>query len=306
MGVFALVILAATAFDRLDRRVALFLLLFTFGDVAFHLNEFAPRMPRRFFNPPPVTLALADARGATRIFHQAEWPVWGDRGIRIEPGARTYWSERTALLPFTPALYGLQTICEIDINLTALRPTSDFVQSMWEALGNGAPLRPFMLMSNAEYLIVPGSPIRIVRGQTLPRYWFANQLVATRRRQDFVQAMTTKRWSDGATFVDFSPFLPARAAVVSIDESANAADVRVRTEGQSFLVASVTPHRYWTVTIDGLRAPMHVANVGFQGVIVPAGTHIIHFRYRNPLFVICGALSLLSLLIVVILCFRKA
>ena len=38
-GLFALIILAATAFDRLDRRLAPFLLLFTIGDLALHVNE---------------------------------------------------------------------------------------------------------------------------------------------------------------------------------------------------------------------------------------------------------------------------
>ncbi|HEX9491834.1 MAG TPA: hypothetical protein VGA33_01095, partial [Thermoanaerobaculia bacterium] len=120
-GIFALIILAATAFDRLDRRLAPFLLLLTIGDLALHVNELAPRMPRRFFNPPPVTMAVPDARGPTRIFHQAQWPVWGTHGMVFEPGARTYWSERTALMPYLPALYGLQTIYEIDVTVTSLR-----------------------------------------------------------------------------------------------------------------------------------------------------------------------------------------
>ncbi|MDQ6803134.1 MAG: YfhO family protein [Acidobacteriota bacterium] len=300
-GLFAMIVLAAAAFDRLDRRFAPFLLLLTVGDLALHVNDLAPRMPRRFFTPPPVTLALTDARGPTRIFHEAEWPVWGTRGIALESGARTYWSQRTALMPFTPALYGLQTIYEIDINVTSLRPTAELVQSMWEALGNRAPVRPFMLMGNAEYLVLPGRPIRIARGATLPRYWFADQLVSIGRREDFVRDLTTKRWSDRAAFVTMPAFAPARAEVLRVTESANRADIAVRAEGQAFLVASVTPHRYWNATIDGAPAPLQTANVGFQGVIVPAGTHTIRFRYGNPLFAIFGAISIISFLLVIIM-----
>jgi hypothetical protein len=305
VGIFALIVLAATALDRLDRRLAPFLLLFTLGDVALHINELAPRMPRRFFSAPPVTLALADARGPARIFHQAEWPVWGRNGIVLDSGARTYWSQRTALMPFTPALYSLQTICEIDINLTSLRATAEFVQSMWEALSRGAPIRPFMLMMNAEYLITPGRPIRINRGATLARYWFADQLVQIGHRSDFVNAMT-RHWSDRVAFVGFAPFAPAHGSVLTVRESANLADVTVRTDGKAFLVASVTPHRYWHVTIDGAPAVLQTANIGYQGVIVPSGTHSVAFRYRNPLLAICGAISIVSLLIVVIVCFRKS
>lgn len=300
-GLFAMIVLAAAAFDRLDRRLAPFLLLLTVGDLALHVNDLAPRMPRRFFTPPPVTLALADARGAARIFHQAEWPVWGQHGIALEGGPRTYWSQRTALMPFTPALHGLQTIYEIDINLTSLRPTADVVQSMWEALGKGAPLRPFMLMGNAEYLVVPGRPIRIARGPTLPRYWFADQLVTAGEREDFVRDLTTGRWSDRVAFVTTPAFGPAPGEVLHVRESANRAEVSVRAGGKAFLVASVTPHRWWKATIDGAPAELQTANVGFQGVVVPAGTHTIAFRYRNPLFAICGAISIISFLLVIMM-----
>jgi hypothetical protein len=272
-GLFALIVLAASAFDRLDRRFAPFLLLLTIGDLALHVNELAPRMPRRFFTAPPVTLAL---KGPNRIFHQAEWPVWGAHGPVIEGGARTYWSQRTALMPFTPALYGLQTIYEIDINLTSLRSTADFVQSMWEALAAGAPIRPFMLMGNAEYLILPGRPIRIAGDQTLPRYWLADQIVPIRSREEFVRNVATKRWSDRVAFVWGQA--PRR-----------------------LLVASITPHRYWRATIDGKPAPILTVNIGFQGVVVPPGAHRIRFEYFNPLIVVSAIISIISLLIAIIM-----
>ena len=258
-------------------------------------------MPRQFFTPPRVTLAVPDAQGPARIFHQAEWPIWGQHGIALEGGARTYWSQRTALMPFTPALYGLQTIYEIDINLTTLRPTSDVVQSMWEALAQGAPVRPFMLMGNAEYLILPGRPIRIAPGATLPRYWFADQLVQAARREEFVRNLATRRWSDRVAFVTTPSFIPARAEVTRVNESANRTDVTVRADGQSFLVASVTPHRYWKATIDGTPATLQVANVGCQGLVVPGGAHSIRFTYSNPLFAICGLISIISFLIAIIM-----
>ncbi|HYS54878.1 MAG TPA: hypothetical protein VER58_14060 [Thermoanaerobaculia bacterium] len=300
-GLFAMIVLAAMAFDRLDRRLAPFLLLLAVGDLALHVNALAPRMPRRFFTPPPVTLAVTDARGASRIFHQAEWPVWGEHGLALDGGERTYWSQRTALMPFTPALYGLQTIYEIDINLTSLRPTSDVVQSMWEALARGAPVRPFMLMGNAEYLILPGRPIRIAPGATLPRYWFADQLVRTGSREEFVRHLATARWSDRVAFVTSAPFAPGRAEVLGVKESANRADLTVRAEGQSFLVASVTPHRYWKATIDGAPAALQTANIGFQGLVVPAGRHAIRLAYSNPLFAICGVISVISFLLSIIM-----
>lgn len=299
-GLFSLIVLAATMFDRLDRRLALFLLLLTVGDLLIHIPELAPTKRPFFFTAPPTALAVADARGPVRIFHEAEWPVWGAHGIPIAPGDRTYWSERTALLPFTPALYGLQTIFEIDINLTTLRPTAEFLQSMWEALGRGAPLRPFMMMGNAGYLIVPGKPVRIVRGPTLPRYWFADRLVQVASRAQFVDDLTSKRWTDHTAFTESVPFIPAPAVVDAVREWPNGAELRVRAAGRAFLVASVTAHRDWRATIDGRSAPLQRANLGFQGLDVPPGEHTIRFEYGNPLLAIFGAISILCLITVMI------
>jgi len=297
-GLFALIVLAATAFDRIDRRFAPFLLLLTIGDLALHINELAPRMPRNFFSPPRVTL---DVAGPNRIFNQAEWPVWGARGPQLEPGDRTYWSQRTALFPFEPALWGLRTIYEIDINLTTLRPTADMVQSVWESLRAGAPIRPFMMMGNADSLILPGRPIRITRGPTLPRYWFADQIVPIGSREEFVRDLATKKWSDRAAFLWSAAALPplSRAEVLEVRERSHSAEVKVT--GGGLLVVSVTPHRYWRATIDGKPAPLITANIGLQAIVIPAGSHTIRFDYSNPLFAACGAISILSLLLSIIL-----
>ncbi|HEY0370871.1 MAG TPA: hypothetical protein VGD79_02660, partial [Thermoanaerobaculia bacterium] len=64
-----------------------------------------------------------------------------------------------------------------------------------------------------------------------------------------------------------------------------------------FLVISVTPHKYWTIAIDGREASAIVTNVGFQGVVVPAaGNHVVAMRYRNPLIAAGAAISAAALL----------
>ncbi len=292
-GLFMLIVIAAMAFDRIDKRYAPFLLLIAIGDLGLHVNELAPRMPRRFFAPPPVTLAVD---GPNRVFNQAAWPVWKN-GPVLEAGDRAYWSERAALLPYTPALYGLRTVYELDVNMTTLRPTAEVVRALWDTLAAGGSVRPFMLMGNAEYLIVPGRPIRIARGNTLPRYWFADQIVPISNRGDFVHALSTRPWSDRVAFSTGAPFVPARAEVRSARESSHSASLTVHADGQALLVASVTPHRYWQAKIDGAPANLTIVNLGFQGLVVPAGDHRLDFEYSNPLLAIGVAISLTSLLI---------
>ena len=65
---------------------------------------------------------------------------------------------------------------------------------------------------------------------------------------------------------------------------------------RAFLAASVTGHRYWSATIDGQPAPLIATNLAYQGLVVPAGTHTIAMRYRNPLIPIGGAISLMTVL----------
>jgi uncharacterized membrane protein YfhO len=60
------------------------------------------------------------------------------------------------------------------------------------------------------------------------------------------------------------------------------------------------------VTIDGSPSTLQAANVGFQGVIVPSGAHTISFRYSNPLIPISAAISIVSLILAIAICFRKS
>ena len=57
---------------------------------------------------------------------------------------------------------------------------------------------------------------------------------------------------------------------------------------------SITRHKYWRATIDGMPASLYTANVAFQGLTIPRGRHHVTLRYRNPLIIICGIVSLLT------------
>src|SRR5205807_844323 len=77
-------------------------------------------------------------------------------------------------------------------------------------------------------------------------------------------------------------------------QTANAIDVDVDAAAATRLFISVTRHKYWRATIDGAPATIHPANIAFQAVDVPPGRHHLAMRYRNPLVMVCGVLSLLS------------
>jgi len=298
VGIFALIVFAAIAFDALvrDRRIAIALIVITSVELALHASEFAPRKPARFFTAPPIVNALRDD---TRVFHLAAMP---GSGMRYPRGEQTYEALRAALVPFTPASFGIATVYEPDINLTTLLPTSELMRSVWEL---GAP--PALLrMGNVGHVIAPRGAtgtVRALRIDTLPRYWFADRVVIARNREDVARVINAL---GPRTALVESPFAIAPAELLGVTETRNAATLRVRAAAPSFLVASVTRHRYWRATIDGRDVDIVPANIAYQGLVVPAGEHVIELRYRNPLIVGFGIVSLLTFFATITLGLRRS
>jgi len=79
--------------------------------------------------------------------------------------------------------------------------------------------------------------------------------------------------------------LATRFANDSVDIEANAA-------APSLVVVAQTYYHNWTAELDGQPARLLRANVAFQAVEIPAGTHRIHLTYRDRAFAIGAAISL--------------
>jgi len=71
------------------------------------------------------------------------------------------------------------------------------------------------------------------------------------------------------------------------------ATIATRADGRRLLVMSDVFYPGWVATIDGVAVPVHRANYAFRAVSVPAGDHIVEFRYR-PASVRVGAWASLS------------
>jgi len=255
LGLFAMVVLAGVAFDRIRPRWRLAVLGLALIDVGMRVNQVAPRMPRAFFDPPPLAVAL---RHEPRVWNQA----YVSPKLRIPPAPATYWTERNALFPFSGAMWGVRTVYEEDINLTNLQPTYKVMETLWKAQ---SPL-PFLQAAGASAAIVadPSGGVRVVHIPTLP---------LARLRGGMGQVLT-------------------------FAETANTITIRVNARAPAFLDVAVTPHKYWHATIDGRAAPLQVANIAYQGIVVPAGAHTIELRYRNPLVLIFGIVSIVAFVLV--------
>ena len=272
-------------------------------DLAWTLEEINPRMPRSFFDPPPLAAVLPANRDSFRLFHEADWYPHDRPPARswFPPGPWNAWTLRNGLFPMVPAGARIQTVLQDDYDKTDLLPTLDLVEAMREVQKSGRPdwYEPFMAMSNAWFRAVYRDfdaearrtggdfermkPVIFVATAHYPRYYFADQMIGIRDRADVVAYLTAYKTSPRVAFVPGPAFAPAPGVVRDVAERANSASMAVESAGRGFLVMSVTRHKYWEVRLDGRRVVPVATNLAYQGIVVPPGRHWVTMRYRNPL-----------------------
>lgn len=290
--------------------------LFVVLDLSSMMPDLAARLPSAFLREAPaVVQQFPPNRDDYRLFHQAAWNSKSEASAFYRRAHRDlYWTSRNALAPMMPATWGLRIVMDSDYDLTQLLPTADFTDSAWD-LSSARPRDwgdVVASMSNIWYVGVyrPPSegvalahgdphevqPVRFIERAHHPRYYFARQIVTIRDRQEFVQALASTPDPRGIACIAGKSFTPAPGIVRRWREWADGAQIEVDAAGQAFLIMSVTPHKYWTITTDGQKAQAVITNVGYQGVVVPAGHHVVAMRYSNPLVAIGGVISIATLL----------
>jgi hypothetical protein len=310
-------LLAAVLFalPRLRRNLGVALALtFVIADLGMFVPSVAPRTAPEFYTePPPVVQDLAPNRHEYRIFQIQEWtPRARHKQPYLQRGPQLFLLQRNALTGFSPATYGLRGVIEVDYDLTSLSTTRDFVSAAWilrsetkkwldyvSAMSNiryialYQPLAPELVRTGGDARAI--RPTRFIEGLQNPRYYFAPQVVTARNWNEFVAAVGSDRYPKEAAFVDAPAFKPAPGHVLRWRETANGASIVVEAAGDAFLVMSVTAHKYWTITIDGVEVPSITTNLAYQGVAVPKGRHEVRMQYRNPLIAAGAAISLAAL-----------
>lgn len=293
-------------------------LIYVLADLTPIAIQVNPRMGKGFFTPPPVAAKLPPDRGSYRIFHEADW--YGSSDIArawFSTGKDVYWIVRNGMFPMTPSSWGFRSVLERDYDKTALLPTVDLTDAMWEVKKAGKKdwQKVFMAMSNgtlrtqyrnfeAEKKRVNGQlrqaePLEFISVGTNPRYYFARQIVSFAGRRDFVRKLSRGTFDSTVAFIEGRVFAPDGGKVLSARERPNTIDLDVETEGEaqgrSLLVLSVTPHKYWSATVDSLPASLVPVNIGYQGIVLPRGRHKVRLVYRNTLVVFTGIISLITL-----------
>jgi hypothetical protein len=73
---------------------------------------------------------------------------------------------------------------------------------------------------------------------------------------------------------------PGTADIVS--DTGDRIEMRVTARSANILLLADTYDSGWRAEVDGVRAPVIVANYAFRAVVVPAGPHVVVWRFRHP------------------------
>ncbi|HYI11065.1 MAG TPA: YfhO family protein [Thermoanaerobaculia bacterium] len=288
---------------------------FVLFDLAAQAPQIAPRTSPSYYEEPPTVRRFAPDRDDYRIMNLADWDkrnAVAQRYFGVD--AVYWWAIRNTLPPMTPGNWRLRTVVDSDFDMTDLQAEHDFSAAV-SALSKNGPndwLETIATMSNVRYigvyrkreeaLAMAGGwnrniePVQFLAGRDHPRYYFASELVTIRDKDDFVAAIRRGGLTRNAAFIHEPAFRPAPGVVRARKEWFNGARLEVEATGRAFLVMSVTPHKYWRITVDGIERPSRVTNIGYQGVEIPPGHHTLEMHYRNPLIPACAAISLVTLL----------
>ncbi|HET8796680.1 MAG TPA: hypothetical protein VFO89_03275, partial [Thermoanaerobaculia bacterium] len=307
-------LLLLAAMPRLRRSLAIVLAgIFVVAELGSLSTRIAPRAPAAFYDPPPAVGKLPPNRDDYRVFHLAaeQRGEFADAYLRPQPDGE--WLVRNAMTPYFPAAYGIRLVLGGDFDLTNLLVTDDLAAAMADFSNvSDEWVTPMAAMSNAQYVVLfrdprlafaegrgemrAVQPIEVRHAGAFPRYYFARQIVTIRDGRDLVQRLASKRHPLSTAFIHEAAFTPAPARVTRVSETTQSARIDVEARGRALLVMSVTPHKYWRITIDGAETQAMVTNLGYQSVVVPAGRHVVEMRYRNPLIAAGGAVSAAALL----------
>ncbi len=140
------------------------------------------------------------------------------------------------------------------------------------------------------------------------RAWFVDAACWHSDENDLVATMQDVDWQplqqvhlSGAGQCETPTDENSPGTVTGIDDRINSLTVNVETESGGWLVLADTDYPGWVATIDGQSAEIQRANLMFRAVEIPAGVSEVRFDYR-PGWLLPGlAISLISLLILVLL-----
>jgi hypothetical protein len=243
-------------------------------DVWSATRHVVPRMPRHFFDPPPIAREIP-ATG--RVYPEASWDWWdgsamGTAYFGDAPVERYWWTFRNGGFIYLPMYWGHELALEDDVDRTSLLNT----EALREALKRARAQR-----ADESYL-------RMANVHSLLRFTAIDE-----KAQSNVEAVRPVQVVETLKYPRFSL---GDGTVQSVNERDNSIRLTVQARSRTSLVMSVTAHRYWSAFVDGQRTSLQPADIAYQSLSLEPGTHTVEMRYRNPMIAVGAIVTLLGVL----------
>lgn len=167
------------------------------------------------------------------------------------------------------------------------------------------------------YLERVGNILVYENQQALPRAWFTHEVI-TVDPQTMIQIIHTGKFADG------TPFIPQKTALIEKSHTfrlkedktakliikkitSNKVIINTYTREPQFLILSDTYYPGWKAYIDKKPTAIFQTDYILRGIVVPAGEHLIEFKFQPVYFYIAVLISFLSIvfLIIFIYSFRR-
>lgn len=310
------------------------------GDLSLAHRGFAPTIDGAALDAPPLAAALADAaarlgvgEGQWRLHHQRPpWTGLAPPGERSEQALHR-WARR-ALAPPTGAPHGISHAFEPSDDMLVFLPYFRLTVALHEAephawaagLGEAGTLWVIALRGDLEHRtrgvlrrvralgeqdgLPPGSGHLYRNAAFLPRARLTRsvrEVAGGGTIPDVVARHGVSTWPP-VVLAELAPPAGAAAGAAGlatiVDDAAERLTVATESPADSVLVVSDVHAPGWSATLDGEPVAIARANHAFRAVAVPAGQHVVSFRYRPPGFragVLASAVALLAVLIALFL-----
>jgi hypothetical protein len=229
--------------------------------------------------------------------------------IRADPAVVRVAGWNNALLPNTSLVYGLQDYRSYDgigvRRYNRLLDTGFSFNGSTHLLVSAAALH-FLDLLNVKYVVAPSDvelPVdrfrllsdgatRVYQNQRVQERATLADSVAVRAADDALRAIRSGVDLTRTAIVDAPLAAPEQpdpavgeVGTVRISHYDNhRVTVETDADGRRLLVLRDVYYPGWVATIDGAPAPIHLANVAFRAVSVPAGRHRVEFVYQPASF----------------------
>jgi hypothetical protein len=134
----------------------------------------------------------------------------------------------------------------------------------------------------------------------LPRFFLVTRTIRVLDQADGTARMSAPEFDpmkvafvQGTEGRDFPPGDAGSVRTVRYDQ--NECEVETLASQPRFLVTSEAQYPGWQATIDGKEAAIVSTNIAFRGLEIPAGRHLIAFRFNPPVLWWGALISVLSL-----------